>query len=87
MTNRIILMAVLTSTLTYGCATTPDDTEKTEEAKQARSDLICVKEKKTGSLRPVKRCRPREESPIQKQNTQQDMRRIQRQAELLRTEI
>ncbi len=84
--NRTILMGVLTSTLTYGCATTPEDTEKTDEARQASSEIICIKEKKTGSLRPVKRCRPREESPIQKQNTQQDMRRIQRQAELLRTE-
>jgi hypothetical protein len=74
--TRLILTGVPLIALLSGCVSGLDIPGQTSNA---NSEVVCVKEKKTGSNRTTTRCHPGVRSEIQKEKTQQDMRRIQSQ--------
>lgn len=75
--NRLI---VILSFIVSGCAANPSS--NTVAATATDNEVICKREKPTGSNRPVKVCRPVGEA-LDREDTVRDMRVIQQQSEIL----
>ena len=73
MTKALITGLALVALLS-GCVFA---TEGPRQPRKDSNDYVCVKEKKTGTIRTTKVCYPKERSETQKEQTRQDMKRIQ----------
>ena len=74
---RFVLLSVASLLLLTGCITPVDE----RQASASKDDYYCVKEKKTGSNRVSTVCYPRNRTEVEKEVTQQAMRRLQMQTQ------
>lgn len=73
-TPKIVILGLLAS----ACTTNPH----TVPTVASEQDVVCTMEKPTGSNRPVKICRPAA-GALDREETERDMRVLQRQTEIL----
>jgi starvation-inducible outer membrane lipoprotein len=73
-----LLIALFTTTLLSACASTP--TAKAEKAKTEqvvaaaeKSGMVCTREKKLGSNKPVRTCRTKEQIALERETAQREM--------------
>jgi len=73
-----LLIAVFSATLLSACASSP--TAKEEKAKTdqviaaaEKSGMICTREKKLGSNKPIRTCRTKEQVALERETAQREM--------------
>jgi hypothetical protein len=73
-----LLIAVLSATLLSACASSP--TAKEEKAKTdqviaaaEKSGMVCTREKKLGSNKPIRTCRTKEQISLERETAQREM--------------
>jgi starvation-inducible outer membrane lipoprotein len=73
-----LLIAVLSATLLSACASSP--TAKEEKAKTdqviaaaEKSGMVCTREKKLGSNKPIRTCRTKEQVALERETAQREM--------------
>jgi starvation-inducible outer membrane lipoprotein len=73
-----LLIALSTAALLSGCASTP--TAKAEKAQTEqviaaaeKSGLVCTREKKLGSNKPIRTCRTKEQIALERETTRREM--------------
>ena len=73
-----LFISVFTVTLLSACASTPTATAekaKTEQAIAAaeKSGMVCTREKKLGSNKPIRTCRTKEQIALERETAQREM--------------
>lgn len=75
---KTLLIAVLSATLLSACASSP--TAKEEKAKTdqviaaaEKSGMVCTREKKLGSNKPIRTCRTKEQVALERETAQREM--------------
>lgn len=73
-----LLITLFTTALLSGCASTP--TAKAEKAKTdqviaaaEKSGMVCTREKKLGSNKPIRTCRTKEQIALERETAQREM--------------